>query len=211
MFEKSIDPELIGIIDKISLKRDFAESFYLAGGTALALHLGHRKSVDLDFFSEKKFNTDYFCRCITGLGGTIAAEDQETIQAFINNVKISLFYYPYRVLQNFSGFRGIQVAGIPDIACMKVIAVSQRAEKKDFYDLFEILRKTSPPDLKQAILDKYGPGRINCYHVLKALFYFADAEKSPDPISLNNTAWNDVKRFFLDNERKIKESLCPEE
>ncbi|MDD5090499.1 MAG: nucleotidyl transferase AbiEii/AbiGii toxin family protein [Candidatus Wallbacteria bacterium] len=210
MFEQSIDPELIDILGKISQKRDFVESFYLAGGTALALHLGHRKSVDLDFFSEKEFNTDYFCRFLTAIGGRIAAEEQSTIQAFVDQVKISLFYYPYRVLEEYSEIRGIKVAGIQDIACMKVIAIAQRAEKKDFFDLYEILRTTAPTDLKRMILEKYGPGRINCYHVLKALFYFADAENSPDPISLNHTCWEEVKRYFLDHERKIKESLCPE-
>ncbi len=90
---------------------------------------------------------------------------------------------------------------------MKVIAITQRADKKDFYDLYEILKHFQPLELKDMFLKKYGGQRINCYHILKSFFYFQDAEDSPDPISLNGTTWDEVKTFFINNERKLTKGL----
>jgi len=98
-------------------------------------------------------------------------------------------------------FPGIELAGVPDIAAMKVVAIAQRGTKKDFFDLYEILRGISIQEVKTWFLEKYGDRRVNCYHVVRSLVFFEEAEGEPDPVSLNGTTWEEVKSFFLSRER----------
>jgi hypothetical protein len=91
---------------------------------------------------------------------------------------------------------------------MKVVAISQRAEKKDFFDMMEILQRNGPAQLKTMFLEKYGEAKINCYHILKSFFYFADVEEAPDLVSLNNTTWEQVKSYFLSHEKILTNELC---
>jgi len=207
VFEQAVDSRLLLLAGKLFSTVDIAERFYLAGGTALALHLGHRKSDDLDLFSEKEFSIEKLCKIIENLNGQILIAEQETIHANVEGMKLSLLYYPYKLINPLQKLGGIRIASIEDIASMKVVAISQRADKKDFYDLYEILKHFRPLELKGMFLKKYGRQRINCYHILKSFFYFQDAEDSPDPISLDGTTWDEVKAFFINNERKLTKGL----
>ena len=182
-------------------------SFYLAGGTALTLHLGHRKSIDVDLFSMEEFDAEKPSYHLIQLGGNISVAEKGTIHAFIHGVKVSLLHYPYPLLKGLYLYEKIYIAAIEDIACMKVIAISQRAEKKDFYDLYEILHLYAPSELGRMVLEKYGTSRINSVHILKSFFYFDEAEKSLDPVSLQGVTWEGVKKYLLENESKITETF----
>ena len=207
MFEQVVNRRTTLLIAALVKSTAIPEDFYLSGGTALALHLGHRISEDLDFFTSKKFENEFFISQIMDIGGEIISESRGTIHSFFKGTKLSLFYYHYPVLDPFIKFRGLKIASLKDIACMKAIALSQRAEKKDFFDLYEILKRTTFDELKQMLLQKYGKSRVNCYHILKSFFYFDDAEGSPDPTSLNNTSWPVVKKYFLEHKEEIKSAL----
>lgn len=207
MFLETIDNKVRSVLFELlpgSLKQ--IKGFYLAGGTGLALHIGHRKSVDIDLFSIDKFDTDRLSFSVSEIG-TITAAEEGTIHAFFGETKVSFLHYPYPLLDNVQVYKGIAVADLKDIACMKVMAVSQRAEKKDFFDLYEIFQKLTPAELGRLMIQKYGDKRINPYHILKSFFYFADAEESLDPVSLRNITWEDVKQYFLKNERSITETF----
>jgi hypothetical protein len=147
------------------------------------------------------FAIEELARTVTALGGEIASRDEGTLHAFVDGVKGSFCRYPDRLLEPVQPFRGLQVAAVADIAAMKVVAVSQRGTKKDFFDLFEIFKTISPHQVKGWFLNKYGESRINCYHVLRSLFYFGDAAAEPDPISLNGTTWPMVTSFFQQQEQ----------
>jgi predicted nucleotidyltransferase component of viral defense system len=207
MFEHAISDRLFLLIQRLSGIAEISDTFYLAGGTALALHSGHRQSNDLDFFSEKGFNTERYAQIVLMLDGTIIEEEAGTLHAVIDNTKVSFLHYPYGLLEPFVQLSGIKLASIEDIGCMKVIAISQRGEKKDFYDMYEILKLFSPVEIKEMVLNKYKEQRINCYHILKSFFYFDEAEKSLDPISLNGTKWVDIKEYFLKNEVDLTKGL----
>lgn len=207
MFEHAISDRLFLLIQRLSKIAEIADTFYMAGGTALALYLGHRQSNDLDFFSEKDFNTEKYAQIVLKLGGTIIEEETGTLHAVIDNTKVSFIHYPYRLIKPLKQELGIRLASIEDIACMKVIAILQRGEKKDFFDIYEILKRFSPLMIKEMILEKYGDKKINCYHVLKSFFYFDEADKTLDPVSLNDTSWDDVKEYFLKNEATLTEGL----
>lgn len=208
MHYETISDKMKQILDRFSSVTGLCDNFYLAGGTALALQAGHRKSIDLDFFSEKNFNIDKILSVILdGKDDKISQIEEGTVHAVINKVMVSFLHYPYPVLNEFILFNRIRIASVADIACMKTNAISQRAEKKDFFDMYEILKIVSPADIKEMLIKKYGANMINCYHILKSFFYFDDAEESLDPVSLNSTDWETVKKYFIKNERKIRIAL----
>lgn len=208
MHYETITNEMKHVLDRFSSVNDLCDNFYLAGGTGLALQLGHRKSIDLDFFSENSFNIDRISSIIlSDEDDKITQTEEGTIHAIINKVKVSLLFYPYPLLDDFQYLNRIRIAAIEDIACMKTIAVSQRAERKDFFDMYEIMKVYSPSYIKDMLIKKYGANRINCYHILKSFFYFDDAEESLNPVSLNNTDWETVKQHFIKNEKIIRKAL----
>ncbi len=209
MFEQAIDARVLLLISKLSKARQIADNFYLAGGTALAIQLGHRKSDDIALFSQKRFTVEHYSAMLLALNGVILAEEEGTIHALIEGVNVSLLYYPYKVLLPFKTIAGLNMASIEDVSCMKIVALSQRAEKKDFLDAYEILRIYKPVELKRMFIEKYGIEKINCYHILRSFFYFADAENSPEPVIHRGTTWDEVKAFFRNNEKMLtKDLLC---
>jgi hypothetical protein len=125
------------------------------------------------------------------------------IHSLVNEVKLSLLYYPYPLINSLIECFDINVVSIADIACMKAIDISQRAEKSDFFDLVEILKIYSPAEIKKMLFEKFSQNKINHYHIVKSFLYFSDVEDSPDPISLNGTVWRDVKQHLMSREKEI--------
>jgi len=209
MFEQVLSPSGVLLMRQLSVFGEIREGFYLVGGTALALHCGHRLSEDLDFFTLQQFEVETLSQIVLSLQGIVISQARHTLHTVINQVKVSFLYYPYPLLKPCQSFANLSIAGIEDIACMKVIAILQRGEKKDFYDMYEILKRMTPKQLKQLYLEKYTANKVNCYTLLKSFFYFEDAEKSPDPTTIDGTTWAEVKTFFLDHEKILtKELLC---
>ena len=209
MFLNAVADPLLQLIAELSHRHDIVDRFYLAGGTALALQCGHRTSVDLDFFSQDQFNSEQIATAIIETGGQVIQSETYSVHGVSAGVKMSFFHYPYPLLQPLLSFQAILIASVDDIAAMKAVAISQRGDKKDFFDMYEILKKIPPSALKRLFLSKFSEPRINCYHILKSFFYFDDADLQPDPISLNGTTWEQVKTYFTNNEKQImKELLC---
>jgi len=198
MFEKTLHPKTKSLLEKIS---DFAnkKNFYLAGGTALALQLGHRVSVDLDFFSEKEIDTKLLIRDLKNFSFEFHVQNENlgTLDLVINDVKVSFLEYKYPLLEDFVEFENVRMASILDIACMKVTAISSRGSKKDFYDIWMILEKYSLADIFKAIEKKYEGVNYSTMHLLKSLTYFQDAQDDPDPVLLVDTDWNKVKEDIV--------------
>ncbi len=207
MHEEAVSREIILLIERLAEDKDISRDFYLAGGIALALHLGHRLSNDIDLFSQKRLNVDQIVEKILSIEGRISEQREDTVISFINDIKTSFFYYPYKLVMPLKYFKGLPVASVEDIACMKIIALSQRGDKRDFYDIYEILKYIPMEKIKGLLLEKYSENAINFYHIMKSLCYFEEAEKQPQPISLNNTSWEEVKEFFIKNERMFSKLL----
>lgn len=208
MFEQAVPSKLLLVMERLAGIAEIGSTFYLAGGTALALYLGHRESRDIDLFSSKAFDVEKLSRRVLDLEGRILAQEEGTLHAVIDGIRVSFLYYPYNLLHPLTGFRGLQVASMEDIACMKAVAIGQRGDKKDFYDVVELLKVMEPLHYKNILLRKYGSRKINCYHILKSLFYFSEADDSPDPVTLNNTTWEMVKSYLLAKENELTEQLC---
>ncbi len=174
--------------------------FYLAGGTALALRHGHRRSVDFDFFRSTPFTEQELLvtleRAFPGLERLPAGE--QTLYVRLSGVTTSFFLYPYRQLENVEATPwGFGLASDSDIAAMKIEAIAGRGSRKDFIDLRVLSRAGLSLDAAFELFDrKYGTQRTDRYHRLRALAYFEDAEREPMPDMLIPFDWDEAKRFF---------------
>lgn len=179
---------------------------YLAGGTALALQLGHRISVDFDFFTAKEFDEQEVVRELSKLPLSFQLEKKEknTILGVVGKTKFSLFFYDYPLLAKTEKFLDINIASIKDISAMKLAAIADRGKKRDFFDLYFILAKEKLLTIKD-VLDLYDKKfkllHQNRTHLLKSLTYFDDAEGTNVPKMLKEANWKEVKNFF---EREVK-------
>ena len=136
MFTNALLPDTFRAIKLVSKISDVA-SAYLAGGTALALHMGHRISVDLDFFTRKKFSeTVLSLRLKKSPEFKEEGKSWRTIWGRIGETKFSFFFYEYPLLDEVVTFEGIKVAGKKDLAAMKIHAIEDRGTRRDFVDVF---------------------------------------------------------------------------
>lgn len=181
---------------------------YMAGGTALALQIGHRLSVDFDFFIPEEFNENILVQRIKKLIPDFELEKTEwgTILGNIKRTRFNLFFYIYPLLFKSHDFLGIRVADIKDIAPMKIAAISDRGTKRDFIDLYFIVAKENIFSLKETLElydKKFKLLRQNRMHILKSMCYFDDAEKEKMPRMLKDVSWKEVKKFFNNEVKKL--------
>lgn len=170
--------------------------FYLAGGTALALRLGHRESDDLDFFSSQLEGVDGLQAALVAAIPDLAVTSTapRTLYSLVGGVQVSFFGYCYPALARpddpASGV--LPLAGVADIAAMKLAEIASRGSRKDFVDLWFILQQGIT--LEQTLdwfRRKYAMTDLG--HVVRALVYFDDADAQPELRLLRPAAWVDVK------------------
>lgn len=173
-------------------------SFYLSGGTALSLHLGHRESEDLDFFNQASFNPYKLEREIIRYGTLSQTELAEgTLNTFLNSVKLQFLEYPYPLLEPTINWKGIKLSSIIDIACTKLQTISMRGSKKDFVDLYFLLKEYSLADLIAATEKKYILSDYSQTHIIKSLVYFTDANEQPMPRMHTKADWTEIKNSLV--------------
>jgi predicted nucleotidyltransferase component of viral defense system len=171
--------------------------FYLAGGTGLALHLGHRRSVDLDFFSSEIFNEETLLQKIQSRREfSLVAKEPGTLHAHIGGIKVSFLAYAYPLLFPCTTFLDVNVADPRDIACMKVSAIAGRGTKRDFVDLYAAAQHYGLRQILEWFKQKFELANYNSVHIVKSLTYFDDAEKDPAPDMLVPISWQEVRVFF---------------
>ncbi|MFA6047425.1 MAG: nucleotidyl transferase AbiEii/AbiGii toxin family protein [Parcubacteria group bacterium] len=125
------------------LIRSFSRSFGLVGGTAIALHIGHRRSIDFDLFTHKKFNNTNLIRKISKYKPIqeIIVNKEGEFTFLINNVKVTFYQFPYK-LEFDKKFKDlIRTVDLLTLAAMKAFALGQRAKWKDYVDLYFIMEK----------------------------------------------------------------------
>jgi hypothetical protein len=179
----------------------------LAGGTALALQIGHRVSLDLDFFTCRAMTVETIIAAMrrSARSFRIMSEGHDHITASVEGVKLSLFRYEYPFLEKTRRLEGLHIAGILDIAAMKLIAISQRGTKRDFIDLYFIMQGVPFHRIAAHSVHRFGKERISPVHIGKSLVYFTDAESHPDPAFLKGreVEWATVKKFFRQHVKQM--------
>ncbi|MFM2327528.1 MAG: hypothetical protein RIR31_1730 [Bacteroidota bacterium] len=204
----AIEPNTLSLLKKL-MQITALSSFYLVGGTCLALRYGHRKSVDLDLFSITDFDISEKLEAINNAGFTFDARRLNLASkmgafGFIEGVKIDLIKSHYfKPIDEFQIDDGIRMFGDRDIIAMKIFAILQRAQKKDFWDLAELLQHYSFKDCIAAYNEKY-PSNQMLISIPYAVTYFADAEESENPVSLKGQTWETVKKII---QQKVNDYL----
>lgn len=192
------------------MKYDSLRQTFLVGGTALALQLGHRISVDIDLFSETDFDTNEILselRQDLELQVIIQKEKNSLIinarKKNTNNefVKVDFVKYAYPLLKELKNEDGIRLLSVEDIIPMKLSAIANRGAKKDFFDIYELMKTYSLSDMFELFSKKY-PDTAH-FHILKSLTYFDDAEEDFDPITLLDTDWEIVKQTIENKVNKF--------
>ena len=186
------------------------EKWYLAGGTALALQVGHRESVDLDFFTESKtFDTSSLERKLVAIGEWETTLIQDgTLYGEMAGAHMSFIAYPFfHPSEKPMHYGHVRILPPEDIAAMKIIAVSQRGRKRDFIDLFWYCHnRENLKTIFERALKQY-PQQHNVPHILKSLIYFEDAEQDPMPRLHFEADWPQVKNFFEEEVPRITKRL----
>ena len=186
-------------------KSHLMDNAYLAGGTACALQIGHRISVDLDFFTRQEFDAKELIKSLKKIGKfEVERQAWGTVLGTMEGIKFSIFVYKYRVLFPYKSIFNINILDLRDIAAMKIDAIATRGLKRDFIDLYFIYQ--AGISLKEALSfynRKYGKLSSNIIHIQKSLVYFVDAEITQMPKMLKPCKWQEVKRFFEEEVKKL--------
>jgi predicted nucleotidyltransferase component of viral defense system len=189
---RTVEPATLGLLKKL-MAQPLVEPFYLVGGTALALQLGHRFSVDLDLFTHLPYDKEVlFDSLKQDFDMTIEFSNNVITIGYINEVKIDLVNVRYTPQYPMLTIEGVRMLDIRDIAAMKLNAIAQRGNKKDFYDMYFLFKNIALADMLTDFETKFKTQ--NTYQVLKSLTYFADADEFSDPIVFDKKlTWEKIK------------------
>lgn len=205
MFENTLAPATKKLLEKLN-SVVWLKNFYLAGGTALALHYGHQQSIDLDWFAEKTISLPHLLKNITAIAPfEILNQEENTLEGILEKVKISFMTYPYPLLKKPLRYDHVSLAAPLDIALMKLNAIAGRNTKKDFIDLYVFLEKENMKlnHLLDYLEKKFPKTSFDRYHLYKSLIYFTDADQEAMPRMLIPLEWKKVKSFFTKEVKKL--------
>ena len=184
---------------------ELLEGWVLAGGTGLALQFGHRYSEDLDLFRPETFDPQLMLDELAKLGKVaVQSRSSGTLHAVVNGVRLSFLEAQADFLYPGTPYRGMIIADPSDIAVMKLVAIGGRGSRKDFVDLFFLLRNGVSLDSTFKMLRRRFRGiDYNEYHLRKALVYFTDAESEPMPNMIRNVSWERMKEAIVEEVRRL--------
>lgn len=187
----AVRPEVLELIKSIQANTIFQE-MRLVGGTALALQIGHRVSVDIDLFGQMEADALAVSGFLNQMGRTIQIKKSANINIYVvNYIKVDIVNYPYSWIEQAVDDSGITLAGMKDIAAMKLAAIAGRGSKKDFIDVFFLLKYFPLSEMLGFFNQKYPDGTELL--VLKSLTWFEDADRDEMPLVLEDCDWKLVK------------------
>ncbi len=190
------------------MQSELGSQFYLAGGTALSLQIGHRLSVDLDFFSPTEdipSTREVIEKTLNPFQIMLTDSSWGNLVYIVNNVRVGFYGYGFPLIAPLIETENIRLASIEDVALMKFDALLGRASRKDFYDLYYICKYLSLRELLNKAPQKYPSVRDFEVQVVKRLVFFENAENETNPVLLNEIDWQSVKNFFIDQAKVIEQ------
>ena len=191
----TIDSTTLELLKRL-LAIPYFSNLYLAGGTSLALQIGHRKSIDLDLFGTIDADDISIAKTLNSLGNIQLIKKTTNIQIYIvNGVKVDIVNYHYPWIQPACKEDQLRLAGKKDIAAMKLAAITGRGSRKDFIDIYFLLKEFNLQEMLSFYDEKYHDGSF--FLVLKSLTYFDDAELDPQPYMLIKTDWEQIKKSII--------------
>lgn len=193
-------------------RQSFIENFYLAGGTALALQIGHRISTDLDWFSTSQQlsapERELIFRELVASGECELVSEQDGILYLrLFGADVSFIHQPHRLLEPTVSYQGIHLASPIDIGLMKLAAINSRGTRRDFIDLYCLQEIITLDQLLEMAPIKF-PDRPSFLAITaRALAYFDDAENQAMPRMLIPVGWDDVRAYCESSARRLVRRL----
>ncbi len=198
---QTVSPELLELLNKI-MKSEVFSDFILVGGTALALQIGHRNSVDIDMFGNSEINPDIFIDELKKFGEVkLIQKSKHILIVSVDNIKVDFVNHIYPFLEKQIIIDGIRMASKKDISAMKLSAISGRGSRKDFIDLYFLLNEFSLNDMIKFYDSKYEEGSY--FLVLKSLTHFDDADIQQSPIIFKDFNWEKAKLKIVEEFEKL--------
>ena len=195
LYLETVESSTLELLKKLQ-RLPVLEQTRLVGGTALALQLGHRKSIDLDFFGTIDCEAEYLRESIAGIASLTILKESPHIHIYIvDGIKVDIVNYKYPWLDDVVLEQGLRLASVSDIAAMKITAIIGRATKKDFIDIAFLLHHFSLEEILHFYAAKYNDSSV--FMAMKSLAYFDDAEADPMPDMFVNQSWQQVKAYIL--------------
>ncbi len=193
-------------------QHDFIGDFYLAGGTALALQIGHRVSTDLDWFSATNRllhpDREAICRILSAAGQfEVVSEQDGLLFTRLFGVEVSFIFQHHPLLEQTVKYRGVHLASPTDIGLMKLAAVNSRGTRRDFVDLYCLRGIVSLDKLLELAPRKYADRPSFLAIAVRALAYFEDAEQQPMPEMLIPVEWDEVRAYCADAAYRVARRL----
>ena len=199
----ALRPDTLDVL-KVLMAEPLLNDFALVGGTALALHYGHRVSEDIDLFVWEKFDVDFLLLELSKtLEHSVKFKTPIGAHIFVKGVKTDLVYFPAKPIRTVITKEGIRILSPEDIAAMKMNVIANRGAKKDFYDVYFLLKEF--PLAKQVEFFKEKFKTQDIFGLSRSITYFADADMQDEIILLKEKSltWKKVKQTIIEETRKL--------
>ena len=182
---------------KVLMQQEVFSSLRLVGGTALALQYGHRKSVDLDMFGPAQLDSLEVRLVLKQIGKLTVIKETPNIKIYIlNGIKVDFVNYTYPWIDNAIEEDGIRLASDKDIAAMKINAIEGRGSKKDFIDIYFLLKHYTLQEIIDLYCRKYPENSV--FRAILSLSYFDDADLQMMPTMFVDINWDSIKKYLSD-------------
>jgi predicted nucleotidyltransferase component of viral defense system len=197
----TVEKETYELLQKLNSIEILSSGFALAGGTSLALQIGHRQSIDLDFFSPAIFNVKELEITLAGdseINFQFINSNSRMLFCYINNIKCDFVNEPATLINPFLSVDKVHYFSVEDIAAMKMHTICGRGKKKDFFDIYALLQIFTWKDLLNFFKKKYSDDQL--YFLWRSIIYFEDADQDPDIKGLKpfDKNWEEIKAIILD-------------
>ncbi len=208
LHKNAIDKSALELLKNLQNDKELQE-FHLAGGTSLALQIGHRKSIDLDLFSQSDFDNNFLSEYLEQtFGFLLDYSAKNTLKGSIHNIKLDIISHKYLLVSPILQEENIRLYSIEDIAAMKLNAIAGNGTRsKDFIDIYFILKQFSVKEILRFYTIKYKSR--NAMHVIKSLSYFDDIniQDWPEMLTEKNLTLKKVKQNIEKSVKLFSENL----
>lgn len=197
LYKETIEPKTLELLIDLQ-KEPLLSTFNLVGETALALHLGHRKSIDLDFFTSESFDLEEVkMMLIKKYDFKVSYSRSQTLKGFINGVKVDFIKFDYPHLHNCDIIDEVRIESVPDIIAMKLLSITDNGSRiKDFIDIAYLSSWFSLEEMLQFFIRKIT--NSNIMMPIKALTYFDDIDFNESIVMLNNNFdWDKIANRLI--------------
>lgn len=205
LFYQAVPENLLKLLNLL-MREDVLSDFILVGGTALALQIGHRISVDIDLFTDHSFEPE---EILDALRKTLKVElimsRPNGMQLIVENCKVDLYNWAVPFIGEPYISDGLRLASLKDIAAFKLDAITTRKTKKDYYDLYFLLNKFSLEEMIGAYQKKYPYNSSK--NVIVGLSACSVADNGEQPELLQSTSWNEVKARLINEVLRYEKNI----